>query len=254
MKSSFRVLLLGSSEGVYTKPLGSLTLPQLLVQVLRAAAPDARWEGAALPQYQRPNMAERCLDLVSRHRADIVVLMLTGGTLFEEKVSYAVLHRFPWLYPVFWRAAELAKVAAGGGGEGSASPRGLLFRAPRAVARRVLGVAPMVYREPSLRATEEMLRALAALPRVKVICRLAVTNIQQEAQRDAVRAQVAEYNVFVARICSELNIPFFDVIEAVNARGQEYRLLPDRMHVDFETREAVAGIVADYVLGVLETL
>jgi hypothetical protein len=240
-----RLLILGSSSTTFADEGGSL--PDLLEEAMARRDPEAPWEARSVIAYPRPNMLERALEAVDRFRPDIVLLLLAGNVFAEESVMFSLYHHHRWLYRPMSQLIGAAKKGAGGGGEGSHSARGLLFRLPRAAARRVFGMASLIDLEAALASTFETLEALSnAGP--PLLCRLAIPSVQQKEQTTAVEARVRHYNDLVSARCERLRIPWFEAIEELARCGHSYRNAPDALHMDLETRQAVAELCAGLLL------
>lgn len=251
MGETKRVLLLGSSEVQYTDAGPDDHVTGLMAAALRELSPDTTWELHPYVSYAMANMPERTLQLVDRHSPDVVVVWLSGNVFAESTLTFALYHRSRRAYGIMSRIAGPALAVAGGGSEGSHSPRGSLFRVPRAVATRLIGSAPLI---PPAVALEATLRTLEALHErgEKVICRLAYPNSRQVAQAASVRRLVEEYNLAVEAACERLDVPHFRPEETLEATGRPYVMLPDGLHATLETRRVTAAAAADLAVQVVD--
>ena len=243
-----KVLLLGSSGVLFAQPGESVTMRALIEEVLNARS-TSTWRVEAGVVYPMPNMAERAMGFVSRFQPDVVLLTL-GATVFaEESVIYAVRRRFPRVYRLSARIMERWKVAAGGGTEGERSPRGLLFRLPQQMARRVLGTAPLVEPDVALRATEQTIERVAAVSGLSLLCRLANGHFQHKEQAAEVAKRTSAYNRRVRELCERLGVAVYDQRESLT-QGSGYALIEDGLHIDLETRRLAAAMAATNILAV----
>jgi hypothetical protein len=242
------VLLLGSSGVLFAQPGQAVTMPHLIEENLNARS-KSTWRVEAAVVYPMPNMAERAMGFVSRCEPDVVLLTL-GATVFaEESVIYSVRRGFPRVYRLSARMIERWKAVAGGRAEGARSPRGLLFRLPQLMARRILGTAPLVEPNVALRATEETIERIASVSNLRLVCRLANGHFQHQDQAAQIAARTAEYNRAVRELCERLRIAVYDQ-RASLTQGAGYALIDDGLHIDIETRRLAAAMAATNILAV----
>ncbi len=139
-----RILVLGSSEVLFTDSGPADVFVTMLATALAGLAPERQWEVRGYVAYQMPSMPDRCLSLARRESPDLILLWLSGSVLAEETVTFAIYHKLPLLYQVIDRVGNLGRAIAGGGTEGAPSLRGQIFRAPRALAKLAFGRASLV--------------------------------------------------------------------------------------------------------------
>jgi lysophospholipase L1-like esterase len=242
-----RVLVLGSSDITYVPESGRHTVPALLQPELRTRRPDIEWRLESALLYPTADMAARTRANVERTKPDVLYLSMGANTFIEKSVTFSIRKRWPRLYPAAAPIIRAAKSAAGGAREASPGPRGLLFRAPRRLARALFGMAPFIDPEVALKATRETFGYLATLD-FPVIVRLAEGGIQQAYQREAARALTDAYNAAVRRLCAENGFPVFRLSEEL---GPRYGRTPDGLHSDAFTQAYEVTRAADLILKAL---
>ena len=156
------VMLLGSSGMTWTDTGPSGTLPKLLEAELSRRVPGVVWlcDGVEIPPAR--NMAARVRAEVESHRPAVVVLGPSGSYYTYDSVIARVRRRWPRLFGLSKSLGEGLKAASGSGIQGSSSPRGLLFRAPQALAARVIGAEPYMKVEHAIANAREALEYAAA--------------------------------------------------------------------------------------------
>jgi hypothetical protein len=247
MARSYNVLMMGSSAISFTEAGPELTTPALIEAALRERMPGPDWHCQGDLLFPGETMRRRAATLIERHRPDAAVLWLTSIPFAEDFVVYAVRRRLPRLYSLAWKVAEGSKALAGGSLEGALSPRGLVFRAPRAVARRFIGIEPETTLAAAIESTCDTLRDLARYEDLAVVCRLAVTvPIQQGWLAEAERRTDA-FNREVSAACDQLRIAHYQARERAAAEGFPYGMAADLVHFNLPSRRYEAGIVAGYV-------
>lgn len=247
-----RLLVLGSSSATFAEDGEADSLPYLL-QTSLSDLDASTWRVVAQAVYQMPNMRVRALQAIEHYEPTAVLLLLAGNVYAEDSVMYSLYHRQRRLYRLASRAIPAVKAQAGGGSEGAPSARGLLFRLPRLAARRLFGMAPLIPIEDAISATIETLEALAA-GETPVLCRISIPSVQQADQAEIVHARIRLYNERIMKECERLGIPWFDAIEALKDEGLSYRMVSDGLHMDFDTRRAVATTTARRLLAIMNPL
>jgi hypothetical protein len=245
--TGYRILALGTSEVTHRSPDGSASFVDLYLEALQRLAPETQWGLESLLVYPSPSMAARVRVTVERYQPAVLLWMLGANTFSEATVMFSIRRRHPRLYPIASRLIAYGKSAAGGGAEGSASLRGILFRLPRALARVVFGTATMLDREVAFDATRETLKLLHEF-QLPVVCRLAEGSVQQSDQAAAAMANATAYNDEVISLAHGLVFKTFDArAELGDAYGRE----SSGLHYDLPTREYTAGRAAALTLEAL---
>jgi hypothetical protein len=92
-----------------------------------------------------PSMAARIEARLERDGVPDAFALLVGEMHFtRDYVAYRVRERWPRLYKPVVRIAQALTDLGGGGPAGAPCPRGWLFRGPRWLATKLVGVAPDV--------------------------------------------------------------------------------------------------------------
>jgi hypothetical protein len=253
MGESYRLLLFGTSNVVFTETGPEDTLPGLTERELKRLAPQHDW--TCIPAHLPPSrdMAERAMEHVDTHRPDAAYLCLSASYFVYEQVSDRIRRRWPRVYKVIGGASDGVKEAAGGEFDGSAGVRGLLFRGPRWLAERAIGVEPLVRPE---HATANMKRTVAMLAEktgVPVIFRWSFLS-PRPASRNPIkyRRVLDEFNAAIVEECERHGFGHYDLIERMTAAGRAPTQVADGVHQDIASRAFEASVVADLFLELLQ--
>lgn len=242
------ILLMGTSPAHYhgpgEPPLGPLVAEQL---TLRSSRYD--WTVVSERLFFAPNMVERAIQLVDRHRPDAVVLVLDAGIqMMRESIEFSVKRRWPFLYPAFAALSRRAFALAGGRRRGR-RPWGtrVLIAAPRRVAHALIGAATDV---PQETVTLLQLRTMQMLVdrRVPFVCRLSMFPHVPDAdapwsQGYDTRAHAwrGAHTRAVVDFCERHQISFYDPIALSDGA---YSLDADRVHPNLASRRLDAAAIA----------
>lgn len=241
-----RVLCLGSSTIAFPEDEPETSFPAFLKRDLSRLAPSIAWEVANGVAYAYANMPQRCLDLVERHKPDFI--FFTCSAIYaDDTVLNSIQQRWPRLHAP---AAKVLKRLEGPGGApvyGGDSVKGRLARAARGIARRTVGMAPLVSVEIATQATVESLRTIVMPDRV-VICRLTVGPERDSSQHSETRQRIEAFNAAVSAECEAMGVTYLDMKQEVQRAGMEYTYAPDGIHGDANVRECSAGLVARRML------
>jgi hypothetical protein len=241
---SKRLLFAGSSQIRHSESPDQPSLPDLTCRRLTELQPATPWTPAVAIAYPLPNMAAQVAKALAADSPDSIVLFLGSSTFAEHKVEYSLRRRSRTLARLLRRASGSALGAAGGGTEGSASPRGLLFRLPRGLARRILGAAPLVQPEVALEAVRTTIAALHRERRGTCLVVLSAGAPQTRERAERAAATIQWFNDKVADYCEGLGVSYLDPVSAVQGYGASFER-PDGIHAGFETRLALSLALAE---------
>lgn len=223
----------------------------LMLRRLEQIAPEIQWIVRVVTILPNTLLVPRAKQAISEAKPDVLFIVSGSNTFAEESVAFSIRKRWPKLYGSAMKVIGLGKAVAGGHAIGSRSARGLLFRLPRAIGRKVLGMAPMIEPAVAYEATRDLFRYLETLS-LPVACRLAPGPHQQPDQSQTVAERTRKLNTIIATECERLGYPYVSIKEAFGARGWDYILGPDNLHETHETRELSSRIWAELVLEALE--
>jgi hypothetical protein len=235
-----KVLFLSTSQLFFTESSPADTLLAMVEKGLRDQVPQIGWTCAAEVVYVLPNMAQRALAMVERHSPDIVVVRPTSRTFMHDDVVSRIRDRWPRLYRASVRTSEWLRRLAGGERYGGPGLQGLLFRVPRALAIRVIGVAPRVPVEQAAAYVEETLDSLLKREDLTVLCQVVVGNTPSELSP---REHARRRDYFIARLrdyCDRRHVPYSNAADAFRAMGVAYKMDEDQYHATREVRAAEA--------------
>jgi hypothetical protein len=248
---SRRVLVFGSSQTQYTDTDESGTAPAMMRRFLAQAVPETEWQVETVVLYPTSSMTSRASKAIDNFQPDVLLYVPGSNTFSEETVAFSIRKKAPRLDGPAMRVIGLGKSAAGGKAQGSESTRGLLFRLPRDLARKVIGVAPLIEPDEAFTSTRQFFASLAKRPGLPVACRLAMGHHQQSDQSQVVRERTRLYNELLIEECERLGYPYIHIQEEFAARGWVYTLGPDRLHEEYQTRQLAATIWGELVLSAL---
>jgi len=251
MKRECKVLLLSTSTiGLNEGGVPTGLLP-LIEGELQRRYPDTDWHCSADLLFVRPNMAQRARTLVERHTPDVAIVRPTGQAFMHDDVVSAVRDRWPSLYSFSVTASAFFRRLGGGQRWGGPGPRGLLFRFPRAVAARLVGIAPQVPVEAAIEYVKDALDTLLRLENLDVICTVSVGNTDDPLPKGEHDRRT---NLFLSEIggyCAGRKIPFSELRDVLRPRGIQYSLAADQYHPSMEPRAAEATMLAERVASVV---
>jgi hypothetical protein len=248
MAAARNLFLVGSSQLTYSESRSAPTIAAATVEALSRLTGEP-WAGQAELAYPLPGMAGRVRGFVERYEPDAIVLFLGSSVFAEEKMEFALQKRSKLLYRLVRPIVSNLKQAAGGGTEGEAGPRGLIFRAPRWAGRKVIGTAPLVDADVAWCEVRESITLLVGWGPLLVI--KSTGTAHDAATRARSEARVAEFNARTGQHCEALGLRCLDMASELRARGGEFRYTADGGHPARGTREASAEVIAEALLDVL---
>jgi hypothetical protein len=245
--ASVKVLLLSTSTTFFTEGDPSQTLLALLERELREKYPGDDWlcEGDLL--YVGPTMARRANTCVERRNPDVVIVRPTGQSFIRDEVIYAIRNRWPRLYRPAVRLSEIVRKLGGGRRHGDDGPRGWLFRWPRALSAKIIGVAPEHTVEQAAGYVIETLDSLAQVEDLQFICH---ATVGQAAPDIPMAEHIRRRDYFIDAVrahCSARRIPFSSVAEALAAKGIGLDYTNDQWHGGLAYRQTDAEAMASQV-------
>src|SRR5262249_3194234 len=157
------VLMLGPSGILETQGGTTGTMADMMCASLQARRPDIEWNCRPEAFYISDRMAARAVRIVEREKPRAVVLMIGSPAFADDFVVYRIRELWPPAFQASLWLSRTVKAIAGGGGEGSRSPRGTLFRLPRRLGIKLIGAAPIYRMEAALGYARECVEALLRL-------------------------------------------------------------------------------------------
>lgn len=253
MARRHKVLLIGSSGVTFSESGPADTLAGLLERELTRRAPEAEWECLCFEASPTRNMADVVSATVEREAGDVVLLAPASSYFTYEYVVVRLRRISPRLYARTVAWTTWLKRMAGGGLEGSASPRGWLFRAPRWVGARVLGMEPRMKVEYAIENTTAALRWLVKQESVVTLVKLPTTSFELAGPRASVYlGRLNQFNDALHATCREHHVPCYELREAIGEAGAEARKGSDGSHWPIEVRRWDAGYLAGLVIEQLQ--
>ena len=251
-KTEQRVLFLSTST-LWYKEGDDPSLYDLVMRQLTRRAPGYEWPPAVVPLFFSPRMATRAIERAKLHAPDAIVLV-TSNNQFLAQPTLKRIEKMGVMYKSARKVGYALRQLAGGGLDGSSSARGLLFRGPQAMARRILGDdVPPISMADSLAQTLETLSRLVELEDVPLVCRIGQLSLlpaSPEVARQN-RILVEEYNARVIDFCKQRHIPWYDMGARLSAAGIPIQWASDGTHMAQPIREFEAPILAGFILKAL---
>ncbi len=242
------VLLLGSSA---ISQDGAEFLRQRLAESMAGAGPTGAWSFETGALFFGGGMAQRAENEASRREPDAVVLHLVSYQLVDDAVSFSVRRRWPRLYRLVLRVSARLKLFAGGFHEGAPGPRGWLFRLPRAVAARVLGMEPDVAIDDAIQCTKDTIDALLRQERVAVVCQLPDLVLPSRRPNRSHRERIDRFRAELAAYCAGRHVPLVDRAAGAEAAGLKSLLSRHTTYASADLRAIEAALIASAVLQAL---
>lgn len=168
--------------------------------------------------------------------------------LVNHFVVNRIRERWPALYNSSTVVADFLNKLAGGGPEGSSGIRGLVFRGPRCLLARVIGVAPALRVQAAPAVVREALDDLLGLESVEVLYGLPSNVVPPNVSNEEADRRLAQFGALVMKYCAARRIPCIDTRAELDRRGVVHRLTDDRWHPDRAGRQADADILVEAIL------
>lgn len=234
-----RLLVLGHSDSTGIQlPRGTPTWPEIVRdQVALETGRDVELESVRWAPY-RPGALEYALEIADRVEPDLVVLPLASFWCAYSNVRTKVDKKFGPRTQRVYRAAEgfVANHL-----EGRVIPKS----ASRRMARKVLGVAPLISVAQFIDIHSELIRQLASRENLQVLV-LADHHFNEENRRimPLIPRAIAEINAAIQPIVAERRLLWDDMEKALQVGGhREEIMMPDGVHMNAEGHKRIAAMV-----------
>lgn len=251
MTDSRFVLLLGSSTVSFSESDSELSMPALLARELSSSHPGTNWRCEAATLYITPSMAQRATAMTERQQPDVVLLRPSSTAFLSDLVVYRIRDRWPRAYRTAVKWSSRMRDLAGVSRDTGSGLRSWLFLAPRAVLKRIVGVAPSLSPEQAASYVIETLDSLTRLEDAHVLLYLSSQSVSRGLPKPEHERRVAIYRAAIAAHCRARRIPLFDVELEMGERAPGWTYDADRWHPTLAFREADARVMASRVLAIL---
>jgi hypothetical protein len=245
MRLERRLLILGSSLVAFSENGEADALPALVEAELSRLDPESRWRCQSKVLYLSADALPRMEAALQEIRPDAVAFELSTYQFVHEAVLLR-LRKWPLLYRVAGVITGFFSAAGGGGFTGAPGARGALFRLPRDLARRLIGVEV----EQSVEAS--VARACAALDalRARGLPFVYSTPPFYWPEPDPGRgsALVATATNAMSAYCALHGIVEYDLPGELAAMGAPLGLSADNLHYDLPTRRVQVRAIAASVI------
>ncbi len=234
---------------LYTEDCPGSAMPALLDASLGERAPSIDWSCEAEMLFQTASMKDRAVRAVRTRSPDAVVVHLSSYPFVHESVAVRIRHRWPRLYSPAMRVMEAIRAVGGGRLDGSESPRGWLFRLPRAAAAGLIGADTDLSVEEGVRNISAALDELLRMEDLTVVCRLPAFYWHYSRSRsERAHAALGSLQKQLVDYLDRRRVPWFDLAAEVSASGERFVLASDGVHYDRPTRQFEVNILADLLL------
>ncbi len=231
------VLLLGPSGILETEDGATGTMADMLRDSLASLHPEVEWSCRPEVFFVSESMAERAVRIVQRDRPDAVALLIGSPAFADDFVVYRIRRLFPPLFEGSLALSRWIKGLAGGKTEGAAGPRGLIFRLPYRIARRLIGAEPAIALERAIDCAKETVDALVRLEDVALVCRGGIAHPFYSDSEAEHQRRVGVFNDALRAHCDSRRIPYFVLQSEMEAAGTKVGFLPSGSHLNRSTRE-----------------
>jgi hypothetical protein len=204
VKDHYRVLVMGSSDVTYSDSGESGGLPALVRTELPHRFPGIEWHVDQALLYPTASMAARAEQQIDLAQPEVVYLSMGANTFVEKSVVNAIRRKLPLLYPLARFLTARTKSLAGGRAEGDPGVLGVLFRAPRGLGRRLIGLEPLL---DLTRPWSPLRKRKCSRVGMPTVVRLAEGNTQQVDQRKRRRSRGS--NEAVTALCRRYGFQSF---------------------------------------------
>lgn len=247
-KKKYRVLIFGPSTLLFSDTGPEETSLKLIEARLKELEPETDWECLANVLYLAPSMAARVRSLVERERPDMAYLRPPAMQLVNDFVVNRIRERWPGLYDASTRVSEFFNKLAGGGPAGAPGARGWVFRGPRWLLVRVVGVAPALRVEEATALVRQTLDDLLRMEDLEIVYSLPSNIVPPNIGLEASLERLGRFGAAVQQYCAEKSIFCVDPPEELRKRNVVRQLADDRWHPDLEGRRVDADIVAQTII------
>jgi hypothetical protein len=246
------VLIFGPST-LSSDDLGSdKSLLALTRVALAHDRPEVSWTCDGVVSYLAPGVARRVLSRVESDPPDVVVLRFPQSQFMSDYVVYRIREYSRLAYRVTVTISGWINRLAGGGPLGRESVRGWVFRVPRWLVERVVGVAPSIRVEDAIDAAIETLDGLIRREDLRIVYIMSGNTIRPNIPL----AQAAKRRQFyidrVRAHCQSHRIPFLDPNEIQEQLGLERTTSADGWHTDLRNRDLDARVLSQAILQSLD--
>ncbi len=210
---------------------------------------DWRCEGELL--YVNATMAGRVEQRSAAEPADVVLLRVAEMHFMQDYVVYRIRRRWPRLYGKAVRISAFLNALAGGGPRGSPRPRGWLFRAPRWLAARTIGVAPEIDVEDAAAYTRAALDVVLRAENAHVVFAASSQSMPFDLSAAEAARRRERFMSQMRRYCRDHAVLILDPARLATGLGEGLGLGPDRWHEDVASRDLQARMYASAVVQAL---
>jgi hypothetical protein len=243
-----KLLIVGPSSLVQEAAPGVL-FKDLLIRDLETAAPG-RITCTEERLFFGTGMAPRLQDLLDRHDPGAVLLYLGSGPFELESVVEMIKAKWPSVYRPGLKLAIRLKGIAGGGLEGSPGPRGWLYRLPRRLSARLVGVDSMVSLDGAITSSIEAINVLCR--REDVVPLVYFSAVSWPPTFTRALKLVGEFDQTVRAHCRRRGVPYWFRQEEMAKRGFVPQRGSDGIHGDHATYSFEAGMITELILREME--
>jgi hypothetical protein len=224
------------------------SLLDLTRKALDEVAPEVEWDCRASVLYVAPGMEERLeRTLTVEGVPDVVVLRFPQNQYMSDYVVYRVRELWPGLFRGSVRIAAFLIRLAGGGPEGAPSWRGMVFRAPRWLLAKVMGVAPAVRVEKAVEYATASIDSILRMEDVHLAYMMPTQTVRPNISAAEAQRRREYFVEKVSAYCDRHNVPWLDPAGVYREAGRVRGLAGDRWHSTVDDRVFDASILAQVI-------
>jgi hypothetical protein len=252
MSEASSVLILGHSSMTFAEfPDGQSLLDRTAAELARLR-PDVAWRCESELLYISSGMAGYVLRRIDGKIPDIAVMRVAEMHFLHDYVVYRIRRRWPAMYRTAIRVSETLVNLAGGGPSGTPSMRGWIFRVPRWIGAKLIGVAPEVEVDDAVAYTTQTLGVLLRKESTHVVLVSSSNSMTPNIPASEAERRRSYYMGEIRRYCREHTVLVLDPGAVAAGLDTRIRLGPDRWHEDIEGRDLQARMYAQAIVQALE--
>jgi hypothetical protein len=225
------------------------SLLDLTRKALADSAPGIEWDCRASVVYVAAGMEVRVVRILeSEGVPDVVVFRFPQNQYISDYVVYRVRELWPGMFRRSVRIAEFLIRLAGGGPEGAPSLQGLVFRAPRWLLTKVIGVAPAVRVEKAVEQVKQTIDTVLRIEDVHLVYMMSTQTVRPNISEAEARRRREYFVREVAAHCDRHSVPWLDPADVYTKARRVRGLADDRWHSTIDDREFDAAILSRVIL------
>lgn len=244
-------LLLSTSTVNFTEGDPAHTLVALPHAAIERKQPEVDWRCEGGLFCVTPTMAARAKKMVEERRPQVAILRPTGNAFMHDEVVSRIRERWPALYPLAMKLDDFFRSLVGEKRRGAEGSLGELFRIPRRLAVRFIGLAPPIRGDQPTEIVNGAIDTLIPLEDVEIVCSCAVGNSETFLPPEEHERREEYFLQAVEAHCRQRHVPSFRDHEGLREARVWYVYGEEQWHSTLAFRQVDAELIADLVLQAL---